>query len=51
VSPDGYVQMAFQLAYYTMYDKLVLTYESAHTRQFAHGRTEVKSQSEIDKPN
>lgn len=41
VSPDGYVQMAFQLAYYTMYDKLVLTYESAHTRQFAHGRTET----------
>jgi len=41
VSPDGYVQMAMQLAYYLMYDKLVLTYESAHTRQFAHGRTET----------
>lgn len=41
VSPDGFVQMAIQLAYYKLYDKLVLTYESSHTRQFLHGRTET----------
>lgn len=32
LSPDGWFQMAMQLAYYRMYKKVVLTYESATTR-------------------
>eukprot|EP00010_Vexillifera_abyssalis_P000339 CAMPEP_0201552422 /NCGR_PEP_ID=MMETSP0173_2-20130828/16046_1 /ASSEMBLY_ACC=CAM_ASM_000268 /TAXON_ID=218659 /ORGANISM="Vexillifera sp., Strain DIVA3 564/2" /LENGTH=633 /DNA_ID=CAMNT_0047962907 /DNA_START=318 /DNA_END=2219 /DNA_ORIENTATION=+ len=41
LSPDGYCQMAIQLAYYRMYKKLCLTYESSHTRIFRLGRTET----------
>jgi len=41
LSPDGYVQMALQLAYYRMHKKFVLTYESSMTRLFQHGRTET----------
>eukprot|EP01104_Vermistella_antarctica_P016221 TRINITY_DN549_c1_g1_i1.p1 TRINITY_DN549_c1_g1~~TRINITY_DN549_c1_g1_i1.p1 ORF type:complete len:711 (-),score=184.05 TRINITY_DN549_c1_g1_i1:7-2139(-) len=41
MSPDAFVQMAAQLAYYRLYGKFVLTYESAQTRQFLHGRTET----------
>lgn len=33
--------MALQLAYFRLYNKLVLTYESAATRIFRHGRTET----------
>ena len=33
LSPDGWIQMSLQLAYYRMYHKFVLTYESATTRQ------------------
>lgn len=41
MSPDAYVQMVFQLAYYRIYKKPCPTYESASTRQFLHGRTET----------
>ncbi|XP_053407810.1 carnitine O-palmitoyltransferase 1, liver isoform-like [Mercenaria mercenaria] len=41
VSPDGYLQMAIQLAYYKLHGKVVKTYESASTRMFANGRTET----------
>eukprot|EP01100_Stratorugosa_tubuloviscum_P009324 TRINITY_DN38_c4_g2_i1.p1 TRINITY_DN38_c4_g2~~TRINITY_DN38_c4_g2_i1.p1 ORF type:complete len:729 (+),score=362.80 TRINITY_DN38_c4_g2_i1:56-2188(+) len=41
MSPDGFVQMAIQLAYYNKHKKTVLTYESSHTRYFLHGRTET----------
>ncbi|KAJ1973529.1 Carnitine O-acetyltransferase mitochondrial [Dimargaris xerosporica] len=41
VSPDSYVQMLMQLAYYKMYGEDGPTYESVQTRQFARGRTEV----------
>ncbi|KAJ3356447.1 Carnitine O-acetyltransferase mitochondrial [Allomyces javanicus] len=41
VSPDAYVQMALQLAYYKMYGVSKPTYESAQTRKFAYGRTET----------
>ncbi|CEL00681.1 Putative Carnitine acetyl transferase [Aspergillus calidoustus] len=40
-SPDAYVQMIIQLAYFKMYGKNRPTYESASTRKFAEGRTET----------
>ncbi|KAL4968509.1 carnitine O-acetyltransferase CAT2 [Aspergillus stella-maris] len=40
-SPDAYVQMVIQLAYFKMYGKNRPTYESASTRKFAEGRTET----------
>ncbi|CAK7211530.1 Carnitine O-acetyltransferase mitochondrial [Sporothrix bragantina] len=41
VSPDAYVQMIIQLAYFKMYGKNRPTYESAATRFFQLGRTET----------
>lgn len=41
VSPDGFLQMSFQLAYHKLYKKTVTTYESASTAAYKHGRTEV----------
>jgi carnitine O-acetyltransferase len=41
VSPDAFVQMAFQLAYYRMHGTCRPTYESAATRRFRYGRTET----------
>lgn len=41
VSPDAFIQMAFQLAYYKSTGKVCLTYESAMTRLFKEGRTET----------
>lgn len=41
LSPDGFIQMAIQLAYYRTYQKCVKTYESASTRMFAEARTET----------
>ncbi|KAG9257555.1 acyltransferase ChoActase/COT/CPT [Emericellopsis atlantica] len=40
-SPDAYVQMLIQLAYYKMYGQNRPTYESAATRRFQLGRTET----------
>ncbi|KAI1003355.1 Carnitine [Podosphaera aphanis] len=40
-SPDAYVQMIIQLAYYKMYGKNRPTYESAAVRRFQQGRTET----------
>ncbi|PTD12093.1 Carnitine O-acetyltransferase, mitochondrial [Fusarium culmorum] len=40
-SPDAYVQMIIQLAYFKMYGKSRPTYESAATRRFQLGRTET----------
>jgi carnitine O-acetyltransferase len=40
-SPDAYVQMIIQLAYYKFYGKNRGTYESAATRRFQLGRTET----------
>jgi carnitine O-acetyltransferase len=39
-SPDGFVQLALQLAMWTVYGELVCTYETAMTKGFQHGRTE-----------
>ncbi|KFM81044.1 Carnitine O-palmitoyltransferase 1, liver isoform, partial [Stegodyphus mimosarum] len=41
VSPDAYIQMAFQLAYYRDSRKFSLTYEASMTRFFREGRTET----------
>jgi carnitine O-palmitoyltransferase 1 len=41
VSPDAYVQMAMQLAYYRDVGRFNLTYEASMTRLFLHGRTET----------
>ncbi|XP_017792711.1 PREDICTED: LOW QUALITY PROTEIN: carnitine O-palmitoyltransferase 1, liver isoform-like [Habropoda laboriosa] len=41
MSPDAYVQMALQLAYYRDSGKFNLTYEASMTRLFREGRTET----------
>ncbi|KAG7193316.1 Carnitine O-acetyltransferase mitochondrial [Scheffersomyces spartinae] len=41
VSPDAYVQLMMQLAYYKLTGKVRPTYESAATRKFLKGRTET----------
>ncbi|CAO3680421.1 unnamed protein product [Rhizopus stolonifer] len=41
ISPDGWLQMAFQLAYHRQYGQPCPTYESASTRKFLKGRTET----------
>ncbi|KDE07333.1 hypothetical protein MVLG_02376 [Microbotryum lychnidis-dioicae p1A1 Lamole] len=40
-SPDAYCQMALQLAYHRTHGRCVGTYETASTRLFLHGRTDV----------
>jgi len=40
-SPDATIQMCIQLAHYRLHNTFVSTYESASTRQFQRGRTEV----------
>ncbi|KAI0798637.1 acyltransferase ChoActase/COT/CPT [Irpex lacteus] len=40
-SPDAFVQMAFQAAYYGLYGRIECTYEPAMTKSFLHGRTEA----------
>lgn len=40
-SPDAFVQMAFQAAYYGLYGRVECTYEPAMTKKFLHGRTEA----------
>lgn len=41
VSPDSFIQVAMQLAYYKAARKVCFTYESAMTRLFRDGRTET----------
>ncbi|CAL1705975.1 unnamed protein product [Somion occarium] len=40
-SPDAFIQMAFQAAYYGLYGRIECTYEPAMTKNFLHGRTEA----------
>ncbi|KAF2180262.1 carnitine acetyl transferas-like protein [Zopfia rhizophila CBS 207.26] len=40
-SPDAFVQMAFQAAYYGLYGRTECVYEPAMTKIFYHGRTEA----------
>ena len=41
MSPDGYFQMALQVAYFRQQGCFTSTYESASMRHFLHGRTET----------
>ncbi|KIK90875.1 hypothetical protein PAXRUDRAFT_831305 [Paxillus rubicundulus Ve08.2h10] len=41
LSPDAFVQMAFQAAYFGLYGRTECTYEPAMTKAFLHGRTEA----------
>ncbi|KAL6720215.1 carnitine O-acetyltransferase yat1 [Lecanora helva] len=50
-SPDAFVQMAFQAAYYGLYGRIENMYEPAMTKVFLHGRTEAiraVSQESVD---
>ncbi|KAJ6455968.1 acyltransferase ChoActase/COT/CPT [Mycena vitilis] len=40
-SPDAFVQMAFQAAYFGLYGRIECVYEPAMTKSFLHGRTEA----------
>jgi hypothetical protein len=41
LSPDAYIQMAIQMSYFKIHKKFVATYESAMTKKYLAGRTEV----------
>lgn len=41
MSPDSFVQLSMQLAYYRLYGKIVSQYEPVLTKAFCHGRTEA----------
>lgn len=41
VSPDSFVQLSMQLAYFRLYGKIVSQYEPVLTKAFYHGRTEA----------
>lgn len=41
LSPDAFVQMAFQAAYFGLYGRIECTYEPAMTKAFLRGRTEA----------
>ncbi|XP_050052768.1 carnitine O-acetyltransferase-like isoform X2 [Dermacentor andersoni] len=46
MSPDSFIQMAFQLSFFRLHGHSPATYESASTRMFLLGRTEaIRSQS------
>jgi carnitine O-acetyltransferase len=40
-SPDSFIQIAMQAAYYTLYGEFAPTYEAVMTKPFLHGRTEA----------
>lgn len=48
LSPDAFIQMALQLAYFRMYNICCSTYESASLRMFKYGRTEGVRVTTID---
>lgn len=48
ISPDSYTQLVMGLAYYKMKGEVAPTYESAQTRKYKFGRTEVIRSSTPD---
>ena len=41
MSPDGFVQVALNTAYYLLYGSFATAYESVNTKHYNHGRTEA----------
>jgi len=41
LSPDGTAQMAIQVAYHKLYNRIVSTYEACNMQHFLYGRTET----------
>ncbi|VTJ58440.1 Hypothetical predicted protein [Marmota monax] len=48
LSPDAFIQMALQLAYYRIYGQACATYESASLRMFHLGRTDTIRSASMD---
>ncbi|XP_030062701.1 carnitine O-acetyltransferase [Microcaecilia unicolor] len=48
LSPDAFIQVALQLAYYRMYGCVCSTYESASLRMFHLGRTDTIRSASVD---
>lgn len=48
LSPDSFIQMGMQLAFYRLHKQLGATYESASTRKFLHGRTETIRSASVE---
>uniref|UniRef100_A0A1A8FTT8 Carnitine O-acetyltransferase n=1 Tax=Nothobranchius korthausae TaxID=1143690 RepID=A0A1A8FTT8_9TELE len=48
LSPDAFVQMALQLAYFRTYSICCSTYESASLRMFKYGRTDAIRSTTVD---
>ncbi|KAG5675258.1 hypothetical protein PVAND_005173 [Polypedilum vanderplanki] len=48
IHPDCFVQMALQLAYFKIHQKLAPTYETATMRSYYHGRTETVRSCSIE---
>ncbi|KAI0233419.1 Carnitine O-acetyltransferase [Lamellibrachia satsuma] len=51
LSPDAFVQVNLQLAYYRLHGRPTATYESGSLRKFTHGRTETIRSCSIDSHN
>lgn len=51
LSPDAFIQVALQLAYYRMYGIACATYESASLRMFRLGRTDTIRSASVDTLN
>ncbi|XP_046547612.1 carnitine O-acetyltransferase-like isoform X1 [Haliotis rubra] len=51
LSPDGYIQIAMQLAYFKLYGKPCATYETASLRRFKLGRTDTIRSCSVDSFN
>lgn len=51
VSPDAFIQIAMQHAYFQMYKTCCSTYETASLRKFKHGRTEAVRVCSMDTLN
>ncbi|XP_039417409.1 carnitine O-acetyltransferase isoform X1 [Corvus cornix cornix] len=48
ISPDAFIQLALQLAYFRMYGHACATYESASLRMFRLGRTDTIRSTSVD---
>ncbi|KAJ9064087.1 Carnitine O-acetyltransferase mitochondrial, variant 2 [Entomophthora muscae] len=47
-SPDAYIQMTLQLAYFRLHGQVCPTYETASSRFFLHGRTETTRSCSVE---